>query len=138
MDTAVGFVNAVSANVLKLRRRRGLTPDEAQIFDTGRHAFRPRHVVRRCSPEPRLRGVGATCLLCAGAATSVRLVPTRQWVLSVPKRLRPYLHHDARVAGAVLQIFLRAIRTTLRRTSPGAPTDAQLGAVASSTASVRP
>ena len=36
-------------------------------------------------------------------------VPTRQWVLSVPKRLRPYLHHDVRVAGAVLQIFLRAI-----------------------------
>ncbi len=56
-------------------------------------------------------------------------VPIRQWVLSVPKRLRPYLHHDMRVAGAVLQIFLRAIRTTLRRRSPGAPPDAQLGAV---------
>jgi hypothetical protein len=27
-------------------------------------------------------------------------VPARQWVLSVPKRLRPYLHHDVRVAGA--------------------------------------
>jgi hypothetical protein len=56
-------------------------------------------------------------------------VPARQWVLSVPKRLRPYLHHDMRVAGTVLQIFLRAIRTMLRRTSPGAPPDAQLGAV---------
>ena len=56
-------------------------------------------------------------------------VPARHWVLSVPKRLRPYLHHDVRVAGAVLQIFLRAIRTTLRRTSPGAPPDAQVGAV---------
>ena len=56
-------------------------------------------------------------------------VPARQWVLSVPKRLRPYLHHDVRVAGTVLQIFLRAIRTTLRRTSPGAPRRAQLGAV---------
>ena len=56
-------------------------------------------------------------------------VPARQWVLSVPKRLRPYLHHDVRVAGAVLQIFLRAIRTTLRRSSPGAPPRAQLGAV---------
>ena len=31
-------------------------------------------------------------------------VPARQWVLSVPKRLRPYLHHGVRVAGAVLQI----------------------------------
>lgn len=56
-------------------------------------------------------------------------VPTRQWVLSVPKRLRPYLHHDTEVASAVLQIFLRAIRTTLVRASPGAPPDAQLGAV---------
>ena len=56
-------------------------------------------------------------------------VPIRQWVLSVPKRLRPYLHHDMRVAGAVLQIFLRAIRTTLRHRSPRAPADAQLGAV---------
>ena len=37
-------------------------------------------------------------------------VPARQWVLSVPKRLRPYLHHDVRVAGAVLQILMRAIR----------------------------
>ena len=48
---------------------------------------------------------------------------------SKPKRLRPYLHHDVRVAGAVLQIFLRAIRTTLRRSSPTAPPRAQLGAV---------
>jgi hypothetical protein len=50
-------------------------------------------------------------------------VSARQWVLSVPKCLRPHLHHDVRVAGAVLQILLRAIRTTLRRTSPGAPPD---------------
>jgi hypothetical protein len=56
-------------------------------------------------------------------------VPARQWVLSVPKRLRPYLHHDMRVASAVLQILLRAIRATLRRSSPGAPSRAQLGAV---------
>jgi hypothetical protein len=33
------------------------------------------------------------------------------------------------VAGAVLQILLRAIRTMLRRTNPGAPPDALLGAV---------
>ena len=50
-------------------------------------------------------------------------------VISYHQRLRPYLHHDTRVAGAVLQIFLRAIRTTLRRRSPGAPPGAQLGAV---------
>jgi hypothetical protein len=56
-------------------------------------------------------------------------LPVRQWVLSVPKRLRPYLHHDPEVAGAVLGIFLRAIRMTLRRTSPGASPEAQFGAV---------
>ena len=27
-------------------------------------------------------------------------LPVRQWVLSLPKRLRPYLHHNADVAGA--------------------------------------
>jgi len=55
--------------------------------------------------------------------------PGAQWVLSVPKRLRPCLHHNPELAGAVLGIFLRAIRTTLRHTSPGASPDAQLGAV---------
>jgi hypothetical protein len=29
-------------------------------------------------------------------------VPVRQWVLSVPKRLRYFLHRDAPVQGAVL------------------------------------
>ncbi len=53
----------------------------------------------------------------------------RQWVLSLPKRLRPFLHHNPDIAGAVLRIFLRAIRTTLRRASPRAPAHAQLGAV---------
>jgi len=53
----------------------------------------------------------------------------RQWVLSLPKRLRPFLHHNPDLAGAVLRIFLRAIRTTLRHASPGAPAHAQLGAV---------
>lgn len=59
-------------------------------------------------------------------------LPVRQWVLSVPKRLRPYLHHDPEVAGGVLHVFLRAIRSTLRDASPGAPRsvrDARMGAV---------
>ena len=37
-------------------------------------------------------------------------LPVRQWVLSVPKRIRPFLHHNPAIAGAVLHIFLRAIR----------------------------
>ena len=40
-----------------------------------------------------------------------------------------WVERDFRAYLSVLQIFLRAIRTTLRRTSPGAPPDAQLGAV---------
>jgi Putative transposase/Transposase zinc-binding domain len=56
-------------------------------------------------------------------------LPVRQWVLSLPKRLRLFLHHNPDIAGAVLRIFLRAIRTTLCRVSPGAPSDAQLAAI---------
>jgi hypothetical protein len=59
-------------------------------------------------------------------------LPVRQWVLSVPKRLRPFLHQTPEVASAVLGIFLRALRSALRDASPGAPTtvrDAQLGAI---------
>ena len=56
-------------------------------------------------------------------------LPLRQWVLSLPKRLRPYLHRDPEVAGAVLRIFLRALRTCLRSASPGAPRDGQFAAV---------
>jgi hypothetical protein len=56
-------------------------------------------------------------------------LPFRQWVLSLPKRIRPFLPHDPRLAGDVLRVLLRAIRTTLRRASPSAPADAQLGAV---------
>ena len=56
-------------------------------------------------------------------------LPVRQWVLSVPKRLRPFLHHNPDIAGAVLRIFVRAIRTTLCRASLGAPRNARLGAL---------
>jgi hypothetical protein len=56
-------------------------------------------------------------------------LPIRQWVLSVPKRIRPFFHHDPALAGAVLQVLLRAVRTALRRGSPGAGPDAQIGAV---------
>lgn len=59
-------------------------------------------------------------------------LPVRQWVLSVPKILRPYLQGHPAVVSAVLHIFLPAIRSTLHDTSPGAPSsvqDARLGAV---------
>jgi len=60
----------------------------------------------------------------------VPVVPMRQWVLSVPKRLRPHLMRDSGLASAVLRIRLRAIRSELRASGRGSlPKDARLGAV---------
>jgi hypothetical protein len=57
-------------------------------------------------------------------------VPVRQWVLSVPKRLRPHLAGDAALAGAVLRIFLRVIERALRDGVRGPlPAEARCGAV---------
>jgi len=57
-------------------------------------------------------------------------VPVRQWVLSVPKRLRPHLAGDAELAGAVLRVFLRLIGRALRNGIRGPrPTEARFGAV---------
>jgi hypothetical protein len=47
-------------------------------------------------------------------------LPVRQWVLSVPKRLRYFMQRDGAVLGMVLHIFLRVIAQTLQANSPGA------------------
>jgi Putative transposase len=54
----------------------------------------------------------------------------RQWVLSVPKRLRYFLQRNVALQGAVLRIFLRAVEHCLREQSPGCDAKASLGAVA--------
>ena len=46
-------------------------------------------------------------------------LPVRQWVLSVPKRLRYDMQRDAAVLDMVLRIFLRVIEQTLQASSPG-------------------
>jgi hypothetical protein len=56
-------------------------------------------------------------------------LPVRQWVLSVPKRLRYFLHDDAALQGAVVRILLRAIERCLRQHSPGSSAASRLGAV---------
>lgn len=56
-------------------------------------------------------------------------LPVRQWVLSFPKRLRYFLERDAKLAGRVLQLFLRAVEAKLRTASPDAPGDARFGGV---------
>jgi hypothetical protein len=82
------------------------------------------------------RGACPSCNAKRMAETAAHLVdhviphvPVRQWVLSVPKRLRPFLHHRPRTATAVLHILLRALRATLREACPTAPADASFGAV---------
>jgi hypothetical protein len=56
-------------------------------------------------------------------------VPVRQWVLSLPKRLRWYLHRDPALTTAVLRLFLRAVERTLLTHTKTAPADAGMGAV---------
>jgi len=82
------------------------------------------------------RGACPSCNAKRMAETAAHLVdyviphvPVRQWVLSVPKRLRPYLHHRPRTASAVLHILLRALQATLRKACPTAPKAAAMGAV---------
>ncbi len=56
-------------------------------------------------------------------------LPVRQWVLSLPKRLRYFLKSKPAVVTAVLQILLRVIRQGLLKRCPDAPANARLGAV---------
>jgi len=51
----------------------------------------------------------------------------RQWVLSVPKRLRYFLQHEPEAISAVLHILLRVIEAQLRQPSDCAR--GRLGAV---------
>jgi hypothetical protein len=54
--------------------------------------------------------------------------PMRQWVLSVPKRLRWYLEREPQALSAVLHLLLRVIEVHLCQAS-GASSHARLGAV---------
>jgi hypothetical protein len=56
-------------------------------------------------------------------------LPIRLWWLCLPKRLRPFLHGSSEAASAVLGIFLRALRTTLRRAFPTAPRASEIAAI---------
>jgi hypothetical protein len=56
-------------------------------------------------------------------------LPVRQWVLSLPKRLRYFVRRDVALAGRVLGVFLRAAEAQLRAASPGAPAGACFGGV---------
>ncbi len=73
------------------------------------------------------RGVCPSCNTRRMAETAAHLsdhvfprLPVRQWVLSVPKRLRYFMQRDGATLGMVLRIFLRVIAQTLQANSPGA------------------
>ncbi len=57
-------------------------------------------------------------------------VQFRQWVLSMPKRVRWHLREKPEVVGGLLGVFLRAVETTVRQNSPDAPAGSRFGAVA--------
>ena len=83
------------------------------------------------------RGVCPSCNTRRMVETAAHLtdhvfpkLPVRQWVLSVPKRLRYFLQRDVALQGAVLRIFLREVERCLRERSPGCDSEARIGAVA--------
>jgi len=85
----------------------------------------------------RTRGICPSCNTRRMVETAAHLtdhvfprVPARQWVLSVPKRVRYLFRHESDTVGAVLRIFMRALETTLRQRSSDAPAASRFGAAA--------
>lgn len=83
------------------------------------------------------RGVCPSCNTRRMAETAAHLtdhvfprLPVRQWVISVPKRLRYFLQRGTALQGAVLRILLRVVERCLREHSPGCDTTARIGAIA--------
>ena len=73
------------------------------------------------------RGVCPSCNTRRMVETAAHLtdhvfprLPVRQWVLSVPKRLRYFMQRDGAVLNMVLRILLRVIAQSLQTHSPGA------------------
>ena len=81
-------------------------------------------------------GICSSCNTKRLFETSVKLlehrfpqVPVRQWVITLPKRLRYFLLRDSQLTGGVLQIGLRVIERTLREHCPDAPLTAKYGGI---------
>jgi len=79
------------------------------------------------------RGVCPCCNARRMAETAAHLVdhvfpplPVRQWVLSLPKRLRYFLKSNPVAVSAVLHILLRVIQQELIKRCPDAPENARL------------
>ncbi len=57
------------------------------------------------------------------------VVPVRQWVVSLPKRLRYFLVRDARLLNRVVRIALSEMERAIRAHSPGVPGESGSGGV---------
>jgi hypothetical protein len=86
------------------------------------------------------RGICPSCNARRMAQTAAHLVDhvfppllVRQWVLSVPKRLRWYLEREPKAVTAVLHTLLRVVEAHLRKNCPGASAQARFGVRAVST-----
>jgi hypothetical protein len=73
------------------------------------------------------RGVCPSCNTRRMVETAAHLsdhifpkLPVRQWVLSLPKRLRYFLQHDPKALNTALRIFLRVILASLQAHCPSA------------------
>jgi hypothetical protein len=83
------------------------------------------------------RGICPSCNTRRMVETAAHLVdhilprlPVRQWVLSLPKRLRYHLQRDHEALNSALRIYLSQIERHLRARCPEAGEDARIGAVA--------
>ena len=74
------------------------------------------------TPKPYVRQAFRKYLETAAHLTDHVLprLPVRQWVLSVPKRLRYFMQRNGAVLNMVLRIFLRVISQSLQSHCPGA------------------
>lgn len=73
------------------------------------------------------KGRGVSCNARQMVETAAHLsdhifpkLPLRQWVLSLPKRLRYFLQHDPKALNTALRIFLRVILASLQAPCPSA------------------
>jgi len=127
------------ADLANLRRRFSISLKGATLAQLMRHAS-----ALHLSTRPFRLEMDEFCPSCntrrmAEAAAHLTdhvfpRLPVRQWVLSVPKRLRYYLQRDKGALNAALCIFLRVVQQSLQSHCPGAaqcdPTSLHLGAVA--------
>ncbi len=82
------------------------------------------------------RGICSSCNTRRMVETAAHLVdhvfpavPVRQWVVSLPKRLRYFLVRDARLLNRVVRIALTEVERAIRAHSPGAPGESGTGGV---------